>query len=112
MTSHGFAGETEIFMSIVAVTGLDSESVSTHNTVPIDRISGSMASVVLESAIERAGISRLAREIPSWENAITRTSIPTYYKSSSFSGVPLGLLVSVNTKQEASLAAIGAGEVF
>lgn len=35
----------------------------------IDGISGSMASVVLESAIERAGTSRLAREIPSWGEA-------------------------------------------
>ena len=37
---------------------------------------------------------------------------PTYCKNSSFSEVPVGLVVSVNTKQEASLAAIGAGEVF
>jgi hypothetical protein len=34
MTSHGFAGEIEIFMSIVAVTGLDSESVSTYRAGP------------------------------------------------------------------------------
>ena len=53
-------------MSIVAVTGLDSESVSPHCTGPIDGIRGSMSSVVFESAIERAGTSRLAREIPSW----------------------------------------------
>lgn len=42
----GFVG------TIVALTGLDSESVSTHSTGPIDGISGSMASLVLESAIE------------------------------------------------------------
>ena len=32
ITSHGFAGDTDIFMSIVAVTDLDSKAVSTHNT--------------------------------------------------------------------------------